>query len=151
MVGRAAELLPWSENFAVGHVEFDAQHRGLVKLINEIADAALAEKHPGQIATLLKTIREAAEEHLRQENALLWEIRCGAYAPLRGHAGTSQVLKLMAAAAFDKHMTEHAALLDRLDAARNAPVDRLCETLRDWFVDHAIKHNSYLKAIFQAA
>ena len=33
------QRLPWSENFAVGHKVLDAEHRRLVDLINEVADA----------------------------------------------------------------------------------------------------------------
>jgi hypothetical protein len=48
-------------------------------------------------------------------------------------------------------MAEHATLMASFDTIASAPVETVCETLRAWFLDHAIKHDAPLKAIFQAA
>jgi hypothetical protein len=55
----------------------------------------------------------------------------------------------MAASAFDLHMAKHDELLARLDAIIAGPVDALDDSLKTWFVDHAVKHDLPLKAIFQ--
>ena len=145
-----ARPIPWSENFAVGHVELDRQHRRLIELINAIDAAAQSEQFPERLAGLLQLLRVATEEHIRQENALLWEIRSGTYAPLQGRVRTLHFLKAIAGSAFDEHMAEHAMLLARFDSIVGGPLEALCDGLKVWFVDHAIKHDSYLKVIFQA-
>jgi hemerythrin len=150
MVSASTKPLQWSENFTVGHAVIDPQHRRLVGLINDIETATHAKESPERRAELLKTFRAAAGEHMRQEDVILWEIRSGNYAPLQGKAGTPHFLKAMAEAAFDEHMAEHGTLLAQLDAISSVPDAALCEAIKSWFILHAIKHDSRLKAIFQA-
>jgi hemerythrin len=144
------QSLPWSANYAIGHAELDAQHRGLVDLINNIDSAVSPAGNPGNLANLLRSLRAAAVEHIRSENAVLWEISSGTYQPLRDRPRTPHFLKAMAEAAFDTHIAEHDVLLGQLDAIIGGPVDALREALKAWFVDHAIKHDAHLKTIFQA-
>jgi hypothetical protein len=56
----------------------------------------------------------------------------------------------MAADVFDAHMAEHAALLGRFEEIKQTPLETLGDTLKSWFVDHAIRQDSHLKTIFQA-
>lgn len=142
--------LLWKESFSVGHADLDAQHRRMVEMINDIAAEVRSKKGPERLAVKLKMLRAEAEEHIRQENAVLWEIKSGTYEPLRGRSKSQRFLTAMADAAFDEHLREHAALLLRFNALGGAPVDKLIEMLKTWFVDHAITHDSHLKAIFQA-
>jgi hemerythrin len=150
MVGRSTKPLQWSEEFAVGHAELDAEHRRLLDLINDFEAAVHAKASPERRADLLKALREAADRHMRQEDVILWEIRSGSYAPLQGRSRTPPFLKAMAEAAFDGHMAEHATLLGQFDAICAAPDDALCEAVKSWFVVHATKYDAHLKAIFQA-
>lgn len=143
--------LPWSESFAVGHEGLDAEHRRLVNLINEVADASQSNASPEHIAGLLRVLRAVAVEHLRQENAILWELQSGNYEPLKGRVDTPHFLKAMAQAAFDEHMAAHATLMASFDTIAGAPIETICETIKAWFLDHAIKYDAHLKAIFQAA
>jgi hypothetical protein len=76
--------LPWSESFAIGHKVLDAEHRRLADLINEVADAVGSKASPEQIAGVLRVLRSVTVEHLRQENAILWELKSGTYEPLKG-------------------------------------------------------------------
>lgn len=145
-----SRTLLWNENFAIGQAELDAQHRRLVDLINGIDAAVRSDTSLDQLPVLLRVLRAATEEHIRQEDALLWEIRSGTYAPLQGWPRTRHFIKALAATAFDQHMAEHATLLPRLDALAAGAVDTVCDALKAWFVDHAVKHDSYLKVIFQA-
>lgn len=145
-----ARPIPWSENFAVGHTELDRQHRRLIELINEIDAAAHSNHFLERLPGLLQLLRVAMDEHIRQENALLREIRFGTYKPLQGRTRTLHFLKAVAGSAFDEHMAEHGTLLARFDTIVSGPVDALCDGLKVWFVDHAIKYDSYLKVIFQA-
>ena len=140
----------WSDNFAVGHPLLDAQHRRLVELINDIGAAFRLATLPDRLAALIELLHLSAREHFRQEDAIMWEIKMGTYEPMKGRSRPSRLVEAMAEAAFDEHIAEHAAMLTRFDAIVAAPADTLCEALKAWFVDHVIKQDSHLKAIFQA-
>ena len=144
-----AQRLTWSESFAVGHEALDGEHRSLVDGINEIVASARDAQHPERLASALRALRDKAIRHISGENALLRELKSGTY-ELRGRLQAPHVLKAMADSAFDLHMAKHDELLARLDAIIAGPVDALDDSLKTWFVDHAIKHDLPLKAIFQA-
>jgi hemerythrin len=142
--------LVWNENFAIGQAAIDAQHRRLADLINGIDAAVHAGAGLDQLPVLLMALRAATDEHIQREDALLWEIRSGVYAPLQGRPRTQHFIKALAATAFDQHMAEHATLLPRLDEIVVGTLDTICDALKAWFVDHAIRHDSYLRVILQA-
>jgi len=148
---RMTRLLAWTEKFAVGHLGLDRQHRRLVELINDIDVTADATTPSDRLANLLKVVRVAAEDHLRQESDLLSEIASGAYAPLRDRVKKPDFLEAVKVAAFDEHIAEHATLLTRLNAISRGPAHSLGENLKAWFVDHALERDTHLKAIFQIA
>ena len=106
-------------------------------------------QHSERLASALGALREKAIRHISGENALLWELKSGTYELQRGRLQAPHVLKAMAASAFDLHMAKHDELLARLDAIIAGPVDALDDSLKTWFVDHAVKHDLPLKAIFQ--
>jgi hemerythrin len=143
-----AHPLAWSDSFAVGHDVLDSQHRSMIDAINAVA--AAVREHPQRLADATNALREQLLEHIRSENALLWEIKSGIYEPLHGRLQAPDVLKAMAAAAFDQHMAMHEEFLARFEDIIAGSPDRLYESLKTWFVDHAIKHDLPLKAIFQA-
>ena len=143
-------MLPWMDSFCVGHAELDAEHQELVEMINDIGVAVRCRQDPQQIADLLTTLRLAAMRHIERENALLWQIGAGTYEPIRGRPPTPHFLRAMAGAALDKHIAEHDSFLDQLDRVIGGSIDSVAEALKTWFLDHAIKQDSHLKAIFQA-
>ncbi len=144
------QAFPWRESFAVGHPLLDDEHQRMVALINDIAAAVDADASADKFSELVNRLGAVTREHFRNENTILWELRSGTYAGLRDSPRTPPFVKAMAEAAFDEHMAEHEAMLRQMDALRALPRDVLCETVKTWFVDHAIKHDSHLKAIFQA-
>lgn len=139
-----------SESFAMGHAELDAQDRRLVEAINCVEAAVHSASSPERLADFMKTLREVAAEHIRRESAILREIRSGTYGPLRHRSPTPLFLRAMADAAIDEHMVEHAKVLAGFDAVSGIPDRHVCETIKVWFAEHWIKHDSRLKAIFQA-
>jgi len=143
-------MLPWMDSFCVGHVELDAEHEQLVGMINDVETAVRQGQDPQHVAELLTSLRLAAVRHIERENALLWQIGAGTYEPLRGRARTPHFLRAMAGAALDKHIAEHDTFLDQLDNIISGSLDIVGEALKTWFLDHAIKQDSHLKAIFQA-
>lgn len=145
-----ARLIPWSESFAVGHADLDRQHRRLVELINDIHVAAHSRRKSDRLANLLKVTRVAADQHLREESDIMWEIASGAYLPLRDRPKSADFVEAVKAAALAEHIAEHAIVLERFDALCRAPAHSLSEGLKAWFVDHALERDAYLRPIFQA-
>lgn len=145
-----AQPLSWNESFAVGYEELDRQHRRLIDAINDVDSVLRQEKGPDELARVLGALRECAVGHIRRENALLWEIKSGRFESLHVGLPPPHFLKAMAESAFDEHMAAHDDLLARLDAIIGGPREALYDSLKSWFVDHAIKHDLPLKALFQA-
>ncbi len=143
-------MLPWMDSFCVGHAELDAEHQQLVEMINDVESAVRGRMDPQRVAELLTELRLAAVRHIERENALLWQIGAGTYEPMRGRARTPHFLRAMAGAALDKHIAEHDSFLDQLDRVVSGSLESVGEALKTWFLDHAIKQDSHLKAIFQA-
>lgn len=145
-----AQPLTWSDSFAVGHDELDSQHRSLVDAINEVRAAVGDTAHPERLREALGALREKALRHISRENALLLEIKSGTYEPPHARLESRCFLRPMAESALDQHMAKHDELLARLDEIIAGARDELYESLKSWFVDHAITDDLPLKAIFQA-
>lgn len=140
--------IQWTDDFVIGHAGIDGEHRRMLELINEAA--AAAHRKDASLASALQSLREATAEHLRNENRILRDIREGTYAGLRELPALPSLAKAIESGAFDRHMVEHEGLLEQLDGFSALPPEQLGETLQGWFLDHAIKHDMHLKAIFNA-
>lgn len=145
-----AKILFWSDSFAVGHDRLDAQHRGLLDAINDVEVALRREQRPGLLAKALKTLRERAVVHIRDENAFLWDVKTRGYEPPHSRLPARDVLQALAESALDQHMDAHYAMLARLEAIIAGPREALCDSLKKWFVDHTVTQDLPVKAIFQA-
>jgi hemerythrin len=144
-----SELLRWSDSFVVGHEVIDREHRTLVRLINEVGDAARAVDRD-RLGATLKSLGHAVADHFRSENSILWELQAGTYDGLKHSAAARRVVAGMASSVFADHMAEHASLLERFGEIANTPLETIGEALKAWFIDHAIKQDAHLKTIFQA-
>jgi hemerythrin HHE cation binding domain-containing protein len=141
--------LAWNVGFALGHPELDAQHRRLVVLINDVISAVEQKAHE-KVPDLLNALASAAAEHFQAEMATLRELLSGTHPSIKGRPKTARLAKALAGADFDEHWAHHGALLNRLSALSALPPPVLCLHLKDWFVDHVIKQDSRLRAVFQA-
>lgn len=148
------QFLRWMEAYAVGHEGLDAEHRRLAVAINEIHAAERAGQNPSQVGILLDAFRCAAEDHLEHENLAMREVGDRAN---RAKANQLAFLKAMSDAVIDEHIAEHAQSLQKLNlvmrafhSGANLGERALSDILKDWFVDHAIKYDAHLKAVFQA-
>jgi hypothetical protein len=68
--------LPWSESFAVGDEELDAEHHCVLALIDQICLTCEA-KPEASVLTLLREPQLITKKHLEREEALLQEIASG--------------------------------------------------------------------------
>jgi len=141
--------LSWNIGFAIGDPEIDAQHRHLIVLINEII-VAVRHKALEKPPETLRAFRTAAVEHFRTENSLLQELRSIAPRGAEGRALSRRLSNALAEAKVDAHIARHEALLRELDGFHALPPHSLCMRLKEWFVGHAIEHDSRLRAVFQA-
>ncbi len=141
--------LAWNIGFALGHPELDAQHRQLVVLINDVI-SAVEQKALEKLPALMNALAAAAAEHFQAEMATLRELLTGTHQSLAGRRKSPRLAKALAAADFDEHWAHHGALLKRLNALSALPPPVLCLHLKDWFVDHVIKQDARLRAVFQA-
>lgn len=141
--------LAWNVGFAVGHPEIDAQHRHLVVLINEII-AAVEQEALETVPQMLSGLAHVAAEHFHAEMATLAELLSGTHESVKGRAKTRRLVKALADVRIEEHRARHGALIKRLNDLRALPPHVLCAHLKDWFVDHAIKQDSGLRAVFQA-
>lgn len=144
------KALRWSDSFAVGHEAIDSEHRILVQLINDVDDAARANVSSERLAPLLHTLGRAVEDHFRTENSVLWELRADTYEGLKRSPEARRIVAGMANSVFDEHMAEHASLLGRFEEIVRASREAIGDMLKSWFIDHAVKQDAHLKAIFQA-
>lgn len=138
-------LLKWQELFAVGHQALDFEHMRLVSIINQIHQAESGAWASRQLAELTNTLYLAAMEHFRHENALMRDIITGAYLPQASRSDISE-------AVVNEHCAEHANALIELETMLHSFASRdgasLAIGLKDWFVDHALKHDAHLRAFF---
>lgn len=146
-------FLQWIDAYAVGHDGLDAEHRRLADLINGIYIAECV-RNTKQMGLLLEEVRQAAASHLRHENSVMREVRNRAAHAAGGHKA---FLEAMTAAVIDEHIAEHARSLQQIGAIVHAfqstehvAMQPIGDALRDWFVEHAVKYDAHLKAVFQA-
>jgi hemerythrin len=141
-------FLQWIDGYAVGHEGLDREHRRLVDIINEIHVAELA-GNSEQVGGLLETLREVTAEHLGHENAVMHEVESRA---AQATGGRQAFLEAMSAAVIDEHIGEHARSLQQIDTIIHGfhAGAQIGDALRGWFVEHAVKYDAHLKAVFQA-
>ena len=136
-------LLEWKKTFAIGHWALDAEHKRLVDIINCVHDAEAAGGPPSNVHDLLKALHLATVEHFRHENSVIRDM-VASY-PQVGHG-------MLGESTVNEHCAEHAhSLIELENMLHLIAADRkkgLANELRDWFVDHATKHDSQLKTLF---
>ncbi len=147
-------FLVWSGVFAIGHKAIDAEHRLLVDAINEIHAAEHAGQTLDQLIAQLNDLLAATERHFDRENSVMQKLQHG---PKLSEAKRIAFLKALGDVAMDEHLSAHEHELSKLksiigaigsgdDLSRSNP----CSELGDWFVQHVIKYDAHLKAVFQA-
>jgi hemerythrin len=131
----AYPTLPWSDSFKVGIEALDADHRALVRLINEVC-ACWAQGDGGEARRRLDALVTLAREHFQREEVVLR--RLSSYDKLPDHVS--------------EHRTRTKQLIDLVQQFHEADdVSRqrqLCVNLVDWFVRQSIGHDAAIKGYF---
>ncbi len=144
-------FLTWSDEYAIGHEKLDAEHRELVQAINNIF---ITERTGEQLKPLLDSLAIAAVNHFRHENTLLRDISNWVS---RLQVSRPDFSIALSAEELNEHCAEHAQALLGLESIIHAfysGVDsdrkKLAGVLRDWFREHALKHDASLRDILEA-
>jgi hemerythrin len=150
MESRAAQLrrdqpLVWSPALTVGHGGLDAGHIRLMDAINGVCTA----RYPHQFGKRLDKVKSEIDKHLQQETALLREIQAGSYEGMSKGRPTPELHKAISDAGIGEHILDHQTSLVHMRAVVSAAGNALCAGLKSWFIEHSIRHDAHLKAIFQ--
>ena len=139
-------ILPWNDDFAIGHDGLDGEHRALVETINAIHAAECAAQGDGGLLDVL--IRQSIK-HFQHENRVLRTI---GKRPLPD-ANRLAFIGLVTRAALEEHALGHGPTLGRLHSiirSKSSLKPHISSDLRDWFIDHAVKYDGHLKPVFKA-
>lgn len=141
--------LEWNNAYSVGNSVLDAEHRELISRINEICARRAADNSEVR-HSLFQTLLKFVKHHFAHEDGILRKVA-------QADAGTSEDAKTISRATIREHIASHALSLANLniigERITNATPDerqRQYDALKIWFIDHAVKHDAHLKAMFQA-
>jgi hemerythrin-like metal-binding protein len=115
------QTMQWDERFSVGVQQFDADHRRLLALAEEMVHGAAQDPLPVDAGEVLGELIAAAEEHFAHEEHLL---RITSYPRLEAHRREHRRL-----------LQEIRAWRLRLGAGQAAPQE-VARSVVDWVLDH---------------
>jgi len=120
-------IFPWRAEYSVGIPQIDAQHQGLIKLINDLHAAMTAGKGREAIAPIIDQLIRYTESHFAAEEAML---RQRSYSKLAGHQDVH------------KHLTNQVyELRDKFQAAKLSITIEVMHFLKSWLADHIMVHD----------
>jgi hemerythrin len=61
------DIFEWENSLSMGIEELDAQHKGLIKKLNDLAEAVLNRKGNAEIIRTIKFMEKYANEHFSEE------------------------------------------------------------------------------------
>src|SRR3954447_6185500 len=98
MVTEKTEIFPWREAYSVGMPAIDTQHKGLIRLINELQSAMMEGRGKEAVGKILDELVRYTESHFSTEEAML---RQRGYSQIAPHCEehkklTAQVRELQA-------------------------------------------------------
>lgn len=131
-------LIEWMDMFSVGNAEMDADHKGLLDLLNRIYEAWSADGtgEAIDVASVFDDLTEYTRRHFAREEALLEKID---YDRL------------------EVQKAEHHRMIEQLDAfkARHiagsqpaALTQEMVDFLRSWMIDHILAEDMRYKSAF---
>lgn len=117
--------IQWKDRYNVHFREIDAQHQGLLDLLNELSDNLDGRRHPETVAHVFAALGDYAQTHFASEERYM---RAAGYPNL------------------PKHCQEHVYFVDRIKELSRSynPGDprvmgETADFLRDWYMNHIIK------------
>jgi len=130
------DTINWKNDFSVGVMEIDNQHKKLFAMINRLIEEQKQLTDPVTIAELLTGMTEYAEEHFRTEEFMMAE---------HGYEMKSE------------HELQHQAFIQKTGAFINAAdvgpnilSNALLDYLGSWLVQHILKEDMKYKEFFKS-
>ena len=130
-------MVNWKENYAIGILAIDEQHKELFRLTNEVYallnDVLITDKYD-QILSVIDALREYTIEHFAAEEAYMLEKRYKK---------------------FFFHKTLHADFIDKInsidltqiDNDQNLYVRKILNFVAEWLVDHILIEDKLLASL----
>ena len=120
-------IFPWLESYSVGVPEVDTQHKGLIRLINELHAAMASGKGKQSLGKIFDELVRYTESHFTYEEKLLKE---KGYSSLVAHQAAHAKLKRQ--------------VVELRDRQRNSQLTMTVEVmqfLKGWLTDHILQHD----------
>ena len=127
--------LDWDEKMDIGHAVIDAQHRGLVALINDIAEASARGAGYGELGPLIRAFCDYSQEHFRTEQEL---IDSANYPQYFQHVGEHEDCTARALDFYREYINR-----------RDVPVENFLAYVSTWFRDHTLGVDQTLRGYLQ--
>ncbi|MFZ4620157.1 MAG: bacteriohemerythrin [Bacteroidota bacterium] len=115
--------IQWTDDLSTGHLPTDNQHRMLIDIINELADAIEKDETPIKMNEILQLLYHYTEWHFEREEECMARTKC----PLG-----------------EKNKKAHCIFIDKLKAFQNEYredpskdfAERVYKELINWLLDH---------------
>ncbi len=127
------ELIEWTDDLSIGHVEIDEQHKEWINIINRLNRALLDNKGNASLDSLFKSVLYYTNYHFTHEENLMQE---ASYPD------------------FDQHRKLHTyfkegilAHIQALQAGGQKDVTLVMDSLKDWLIKHIQEEDSKLKKV----
>jgi len=117
--------IQWKDRYNINFREIDAQHHGLLDLLNELTDLMDGRRNPEQVTQIFRALCDYAQTHFSSEER---------YMQAAGYPKLAQ------------HRQEHAVFVGRVlelsqtfDPGDPHVVEETLAFVKDWYMDHIIK------------
>ncbi len=122
----------WSEDLATGHLETDNQHKMLIDIINELADAIETQQTAAKMNDILSLLFHYTQWHFEREERCMERLKC----PLGEVNRTAHAAFMLRVKQFQQEYRENPAV----DFA-----EAVYKELVEWLFNHIRKIDTSLK------
>lgn len=129
-------FIQWTPSFSVGNAIFDADHRKLIDILNQIYDAWMAHSSPAELGTLFDELLDYTDHHFTREES---KLAARDYADLPAHHAAHERLRELVHAFRSRHLAGHSA--DRL-------TEDMAKFLKSWLLDHILAEDMKYRSLF---
>jgi len=127
MATAATVIFPWCDAYSVGISQIDAQHKGLIRLINDLHAAMGLGKGKQALGAILDELVRYAESHFTYEESML---RQRQYSSLAAHHSVHQKLT-----------AQVMELRERFRSSKLTMSVEVMQFLKSWLADHILVHD----------
>ena len=123
----ATEVFPWKSAYSVGIPDIDTQHKGLVKLINDLHAAMLNGQAKETVSRIMDDLVRYTAQHFKAEEAML---KARGYSKLANHHAIHQDLT-----------RQVMSLRDKLKQSQLSLSLEVMQFLKNWLASHILTHD----------